>query len=354
MAVDGPILTSARERAEAVRSACIDVYEPLLPGRSCLFFPDHELEALIADRLLGVELSGPIRRRSKLAKVLVATALGYGAPTSFKKTTPRFPGQDLDVYVQTSDNLQIWNEEISPERRYVLLRPQENGIVSAVRVVRGQRVARWDTTGTLTSKYQARRPAGAEGSKIVSAVDTQILIREFSPGGVPIESLALLGSSQAPQPGSVLSIAHLYEQLLSLIGYRLAEVGAEQDRTRGELLQEAVCSLLGLRGHENYAQWPDIVCQALEVKLQTSPTIDLGLVLPTDTGPAYALGPRIRHCDARYLIAYGELNDQGATTITDIVVTTGMEFFREFQQFGGLVQNKKRQIKLPQGLFESQ
>ena len=88
--------------------------------------------------------------------------------------------------------------------------------------------------------------------------------------------------------------------------------------------------------------------------MQTSPTIDLGLVLPTDTGPAYALGARVRHCDARYLIAYGVLNDEGATTITDIVVTTGSDFFSEFQQFGGLVQNKKRQIKLPQGLFESQ
>lgn len=168
MAVNGPILASARKRAAAVRYACIDIYEPLLPGRSRLFFPDHELEALIADHLLGLELSGPIRRRSKIAKILVAEALGYGAPASFKRTMPRFPGQDLDVYVQTSDNLQIWNEDISPERRYVLLRPQKNGIVGAVRVVRGQQVARWDTTGTLTSKYQARRMTGAEGSKAVS------------------------------------------------------------------------------------------------------------------------------------------------------------------------------------------
>ena len=353
MAVNGPILASALERAEAVQRAGIDIYQPLMPGRSHLFFPDHELEALISDRLLGVKLSGPIRSRSKLAKVLVATALGYDAPASFSKTTPRFPGQDLDVYVQISDNLQIWNQDISPERRYVLLRPQENGIVHAVRVVRGQRVARWDTTGTLTSKYQARRPTGVVGSKAVSAVDTPIFIQEFSPGGVSIEPLASLGSSQAPEPGKVLSIADLYKRLLGMIGDQLAAVGAEQDRTRGELLQEAVCIHLGLRSHENFGQWPDIVCQALEVKLQTSPTIDLGLVLPTDIGSAYLLGPRIRHCDARYLIAYGELNDEGATTITDIVVTTGMDFFSEFQQFGGLVQNKKRQIKLPRGLFES-
>ena len=89
------------------------------------------------------------------------------------------------------------------------------------------------------------------------------------------------------------------------------------------------------------------------MKLQTSPTIDLGLVLPTDTEPAYALGRYIRHCDARYLIAYGERHDDGSTMITAIVIATGTDFFTEFRQFGGLVQNHKRQIKLPQGLFES-
>ena len=331
----------------------IDIYEALIPGRSDLFFPDYELEALISDRLLGVELSGPIRSRSKLAKTLVAAALGYDAPASFKKTVPRFPGQDLDIHVQTSDNLQIWNQDVSPERRYVLLRPQGDGIVQAVRVVRGQRLAQWDTTGTLTSKYQARRSTGALGSRAVSTIDTQPFIRQFSPGPVTLESLASLGSSQTPAPGLVLSITELYDRLCGLIGSRLEAVGDEQDRKRGELLQKSVCSHLGLRSHENYGQWPDIVCQALEVKLQTSPTIDLGLVLPSDTSAAYALGEGIRHCDARYLVAYGTLGQDRGTKITEIVVTTGADFFREFEQFGGLVQNRKRQIKLPRELFES-
>ena len=93
--------------------------------------------------------------------------------------------------------------------------------------------------------------------------------------------------------------------------------------------------------------------QALEVKLQTSPTIDLGLVLPTDKTPAHDLHPKLRHCDARYVVAYGDLDHTGMTTITAIVVVTGEDFFLEFNQFGGLVQNKKRQIRLPNRLFET-
>ena len=353
MSTPGPILMSARQRADAVRLANVDIYQRLVPGLPELFFPDYVLEALLADRLLGKIISGPIRSGSKLAKELVAVALGYSAPGSFTKTQPRFPGQDLDVHVQTNDNLQIWNQDVSPERRYVLLRPSTDGTVQAVRVVRGQRVAQWDKTGTLTSKYQARRAEGIIGSKSVSAADTDILVQELDPADVSSAVLASMGSSQAPGRGKVLSIIALYDRLLGLVGHKLPAVGAEQDRARGELLQKVVCRHLGLRSHENYAQWPDIVSQALEVKLQTSPTIDLGLVLPTDTGPAYALGPLIRHCDARYLVAYGEPGDRGETTITAVVVTTGMDFFTEFRQFGGLVRNYKRQIKLPMGLFET-
>ena len=118
------------------------------------------------------------------------------------------------------------------------------------------------------------------------------------------------------------------------------------------MLQSAVCQTLGLGDHRNHGQWPDIVSQALEVKLQTSPTIDLGLVFPTDESPALTLGEGIRHCDARYLVAYGEIGPIGLTTIRSVVVSTGADFLSEFDQFGGLVRNTKRQIRLPRGLFE--
>jgi hypothetical protein len=68
------------------------------------------------------------------------------------------------------------------------------------------------------------------------------------------------------------------------------------------------------------------VCQALEVKLQTSPTIDLGLVTPDSDGPAVTLSPRLRHSDARYLVAYGG-HDVEVLRVEHIVVSTGTDFW---------------------------
>ena len=346
-------LKSALVRAEAIHRAHIDIYEPLLPNRAELFFPDEELKVLLSVSLSNEPLSGPIRTRSKLAKRMVSRAMGYEPPPSFRKDRPRFPGQDLDVFVQASNNLQIWNQELSPERRYVLIRPGDGGTVKAVRLVRGKQLALWDNTGTLTSKFQARRCHGQQGSKLVSPRDTANFEGVLQPRALPRSALALQRSGNSPTPKNVLPIADIHRRLLPLIGQRLPATGAEQDRVRGESLQETVSHALGLGHYENHGQWPDIVSQALEIKLQTSPTIDLGLVLPTDESPAHDLDPKLGHCDARYLIAYGDLDDMGATTITEIVVVTGADFFLEFIQFGGLVQNKKRQIRLPNRLFET-
>lgn len=227
------------------------------------------------------------------------------------------------------------------------------GIVRAVRVIRGQQIALWDRTGILTSKFQARRIAGRVGSKLVNKFDTDHLIEVLRPGLLPAALLSAQRSDIQPVPSAVLSIAEIYRRTIPLSGSRLPAVAAEQDRIRGEQLQAAVALALGLSSYDNHARWPDIISQALEVKLQTSPTIDLGLVLPTDTGSAAALGNRLRYCDARYLIAYGEVKASSETEITDIVVVSGADFFDEFVQFGGLVKNSKRQIRLPTDLFDS-
>lgn len=346
-------LLRASARVKALQDSALTIYDLVLPDRSDLFFSDQELELLLRHELRGLELLGPIRTRSKTAKEVVASTLGYGIPATFKRTNPRFPGQDFDLYVQSNDNLQIWNQEVSPERRYVLIRPNENGIVRDVRVVRGKQLAEWDPTGTLTSKYQAKRILGRSGSMLVSAQDTARFAEVLKPGPVPADVLESQSSGASPTPGSVLSIGEVFARVLRLNGTQLPPVGAEQDRVRGELLQTSVTHALGLAKHDNRRQWPDIVSQALEVKLQTSPTIDLGLILPTDPSPASSLDPSLRHCDARYVVVYGIVDSTGRTTIQEIVVTTGADFFDEFVQFDGLVKNSKLQIRLPADLFES-
>ena len=98
----------------------------------------------------------------------------------------------------------------------------------------------------------------------------------------------------------------------------------------------------------------DVRHQLLEVKLQTSPTIDLGLVRP-DSEEALDVpnidGRQIRHCDVRYALFYAE-TDGEHVTLTHLFLTTGEKFFSRFPQFQGKVLNKKIQIPLPADFFE--
>lgn len=331
-----------------IRRRGLSIYDALSPSDPA-FYEFSALEAALRRHLIGLEIGGAIRTRAKLAKMAVCDALGYPSPSSFAKTQPRFPGQNLDVYVQQSNNLQIWNEEVDPTRRYALIRPDAHDIVRDVRVVTGDALATYDTTGTLTSKYQAKRRSGSSGSSLISPIDTMTMQGWVSHS--PPRSARR--SDEAPSPGNVLTISQVFERLLQLEGRRIVDPGPTQDRLRGEVLQEEVAKALDAEPYANTGQWPDLRAQAIEVKLQTSPTIDLGLVLPSSTAAAPSLGPDFRHCDVRYAVVYATPTGTNQLLLTDVVVTTGEDFFQEFVQFGGLTVNRKLQLHLPDTFFQS-
>ena len=90
------------------------------------------------------------------------------------------------------------------------------------------------------------------------------------------------------------------------------------------------------------------------MKLQTSPTIDLGLVLPSsvDALDVPNIGVhQIRHCDVRYAVFYAT-TDGESVTLTNLFLTTGEAFGSRFAQFQGKVLNKKLQIPLPGDFFD--
>ena len=159
-----------QEKINAVHDAGIGIYDNL-PSR-CLFLSDDELRAALSAHLIGLSLAGlPLRTRSKVLKTEVCIALRLQPPSSFKKCQPRFPNQDFDTYIQKSANLQIWNEEISPTRRYVIIQLSSSDIITAIRVIRGSELAILDTTGTLTQKYQARVSPPVSGMEVFSNAD---------------------------------------------------------------------------------------------------------------------------------------------------------------------------------------
>ncbi len=313
--------------AKRVSASGLTIYDTL-EKRPDLYIETNALETILNHALVGLDLSYPIRTRSKILKSSVCKALGYPVPKSFHRTRPRFPAQNFDTYVQKSNNLQIWNEQVASSRRYVLVRVDDRGSVIRVRVVTGDVIAKLDPTGTLTTKYQARSRNPVTDSCLVSTADT--------------------GNVTAALASPMVSIRDLYTYLHTLVGSTIVNPGIDQERNRGAALHEAICQCLNT-AWSDCGQFPDVPNQLLEVKLQTASTIDLGLVCPDSTERIASL-PTFRHCDVRYAVFYGSLVPAGVR-LTHLILATGADFFAFFRRFEGKVRNAKRQIPLPGSFF---
>lgn len=341
-----------KDYVSAIAASGLTIYDPIEVGDPDLWIPTPELEAILDEALRGISLAGlALRTRSKVVKESVCRALGYPIPTSFKKTQPRFVGQMFDTYAQKANNLQVWNEELSPTRRYVILRVNGEDNISSVKVVNGEELALLDTTGTLTQKYQARLVPGAATEELIADVDTERLSPHVRFG---VNLAAHVSPIDHPAHGLMLPIQELFDRLRAAVGRSFPDAGWDQERNRGAALHRIVCELLGYGDYRDDGRFPDVRNQLLEVKLQTSPTIDLGLVRPNSEElldiPQVA-GTQIRHCDVRYALFYAD-TDGLRVLLTHFFLTTGVRFFTRFPQFQGKVLNKKLQIPLPLDFFD--
>ncbi|MFV0187811.1 hypothetical protein OBK20_10630 [Empedobacter falsenii] len=324
------------------------IYEVEIPEN---IITAEALEEYLNLKLRGLLLNQPIRTRSKVIKTEICKILGYEVPKSFKKTQPRFPCQNFDTYVQKSNNLQIWNEELDPERRYILIKTNENDIVTNVKVVTGADLGPLDTTGTLTQKYQASYNGQLDKFIIYNENDSEslnIILEEredYNLKGVKPENV--------PNKNTLLSIKELSKKLEKLIGFEFVDPGKTNERQRGDILHKEVCKVLGYSSFSDDGKFPDIKNQLLEIKLQTSKTVDLGLVLPNSNFKldlAEIENQKIIARDIRYAIFYAEIVNVNVK-ITNIVIVNGENFFEFFRQFQGKELNKKIQICLPKNFL---
>lgn len=123
-----------------------------------------------------------------------------------------------------------------------------------------------------------------------------------------------------------------------------------QERNRGAELHSLICRHLGYSIYKDDGTYPDIANQLLEVKLQTSPTIDLKLHSPKDGAPIIATNDTIFYSDdVRYVIFDGLLEDN-FIRLSKLYVVAGYEFDRYFPLFKG--QNAKIQLPLPSNFFD--
>lgn len=348
---------TANDYLNTIQQSGMTIYSPIDPNDTNLFIPTDLVEELLNNRLVGANLDGlASRTRSKVIKELVSEALGYPVPKSFLKTQPRFTGQDLDVYNQQALNLQIWNEPIIPTRRYALVRIDESHIVRAVRVVLGEELIPLDRSGRLTTKYQAQVPLSNYPTNLLSASDTYNLIPLLAEEPTDAITFAATVSPVAqPVAGQILPIREIFRRLSALVGTTFPDAGRNQDRNRGWHLHRMVCDALGYQSHQDNGQFPDIKHQLLEVKLQTSPTVDLGHALPDSIAAIedvhiQGMNDPPRICDTRYAVFTASVIGSDIR-LDKLFLTTGEDFFKKFRQFQGLVQNSKIQIPLPRSLF---
>lgn len=337
-----------------IKNNKLTIYDPIEIGDKKLWIPTKELQNILLKEICGISLKGlPLRTRSKVVKSEVCKALGYPIPKSFKKTKPRFPGQNFDTYSQKRNNLQVWNNDIEPTQRYVILQISEDDVISNVKVCTGQKLAKLDKTGTLTQKFQARLDVGDKKYELISKTDTSNLEKLTKKYDSKIK-LNKCNPTDQLIIGALIPINEIFNILKSLIGFKFQDLGADQERNRGAALHKIVCEKLAYISYADNGQFPDIRNQLLEVKLQTSPTIDLGLVIPDSTEPLDITkinGITVRHCDVRYAIFYAKINN-GYVEIKNFFLTTGEDFFTRFKQFQGRVINKKRQLILPRNFFD--
>lgn len=338
---------------QAIENSGLSIYDAVKVGDPNLWIPTEALERILDTALTGTSLADlALRTRSKSVKQLVCKALGYPVPASFRRTRPRFPGQLFDVFVQKSNNLQIWNEEIEAERRYVLVGVDPTDLVVRVRVLDGHALRQFDTTGTLTTKYQARYAPGAAPVELVTNDDSGVLPPIVR---TEVDLASAVGPTSDPHANQLLSIEEVSRRLGSLVGSVFPDTGRDQERTRAAVLHQLVCRRLGYQAYHDDGRFPDVRHQLLEVKLQTSPTIDLGRASPDERHaldvPRLA-GCSVRHCDVRYAV-FGAQTDSHTVTLTHLTVTTGERFFERFPRFEGRITNRKLQVSLPEHILSA-
>lgn len=282
-----------------------------------------------------------------------------------KKGVPRMLLILLDSYIVTtgnSYNLQVWNRIPTSDNvliqyengqiitckdiRYALVKVNTTTqVIDSVILMTAEKIkAQFGEFGVPTIKHQLIIPEGKrkeiiQGALLIPCRDTikmQYLCKT--------EYLAPNRALRDFDMSNLWSIHILKERLQALIGKRLI---AADTKTRGQLLERMVANLLGYSEEDNLVGgYPDLPNQLLEIKLQESPTIDLGAHSP-QIKETICRESNITTQDIRYLIALTNPKD---STIEGIILTSGGELGNHFSYVPS--KNYKCQRSIPMDFFE--
>lgn len=253
-----------------------------------------------------------------------------------KKGLPRLIGELLDTYIVTSGtsyNLQVWNRFPNSKSalveynngktirscdiRLVLIKIDvDKSIIESITILTPSYIVnKFGLFGTPTIKHQiiiSENKRKSNQGHVLLGNDTDKMISVCrNTYTKPIESMT--DFPKISKPFSIKLLSKIVAK--KLIGEILE---ATDTKNRGQILERKVMELLGYNDHL-VGGYPDIPNQFLEVKVQDSPTVDLGKYSPEFEDIIFS---DITTKDVRYLIA---LTNVKTNIIESIVLVSGNE-----------------------------
>lgn len=287
------------------------------------------------------------------------------------KGVPKITREFIDTYIVTSGtsyNLQVWNRIPAAETllikydsgeslkctdvRFVFVRiDTENNKIASVIILTPEYIEqKFGKFGKPTIKHQllisgkVRKEIYERDDKILSFPDSKKLSYYILHDYEPPKS----GMVEEPDIKRLFSIALLKKMVAEkLIGFKL---DAAATKNRGQALEKKILELLGYEVNENdllYGAFPDIRNQLLEVKVQDSPTVDLGKFSPEKEEIVIETSD-LTTFDVRYLIA---LTNPKTEIIEGIILSPGEKLGELFSYVSA--ESYKCQRAIPMAFFES-
>lgn len=328
-------------------------------------------------------LSGKTRTDgSKMRKLIECTLISEGglpAPApegTYQIVPPKAKGvpkirlEFIDSYIVTSGksyNLQVWNRNPATDSiqieysngqslsandvRFVFTKVNvtTHEIESVVILSPDYIVKNFGQFGKPTIKHQLiitetmRQKILSNNEPILFYPDSQS-VQGLLSEDLPCEGISI---HDEPTNGKVLKLEVIRDIVLkNLIGTKL---DAMPTKNRGQALELKVSQLLGYKPSDQEllaGGYPDIRNQMLEVKVQDSPTVDLGKYSPQfeEELPSY---PKFTTLSVRYLIA---LTDKDSGIVKGAVLCPGEHLGEHFTYVGD--KSFKCQRSIPMSFFE--
>lgn len=300
-----------------------------------------------------------------LSKYIPKEAVEYEIVPPKQKGVPSFLREYIDTYLVTSGvnyNLQVWNRNpngtsvqvdlkngetlLASDVRFVLGKINEDEIIESIVIMTPEYIEnRFGKFGKPTVKQQLVI-SNKKREEIINKHGMIVADTDISVDLLDTENSTVVGDvSIKDEPEKVLPIETIHQQITEkLLGEKLdISLSTKQ---RGQQLERMVAYQLGYKKLQGGLEggYPDIRNQMLEIKVQDSPTIDLGRYSPQFEEE---INEDFTTRTIRYLIA---LTDALNGKIDGVVLCPGDELGKHFTYVAE--KSFKCQRSIPMNFFD--